>query len=411
MNNSNLNASVRHRCGVVGLVAGLLLGSGSLLGCGGDAENALDAPTSGDAPLGDGSVVCPRPAPAADRVRALVVSKPYDANSQPANGYDVLAVATDGKITNTGTSFAMATAVSGEITFTPDGKVGLLAQKDGSVGVFTLDGLTPTVVHAKFTGDFYADSVTVDPTGQFAFIVDGNFRNNGGGLYKSRIGCDGTLSTPERVVESKLAKWMFYDSPTTALVVARDVANSAAGADAHRIDVAAPATVLGGVDAFGHDEASVGGGYWSAERNTLWIGDTSQFSGIANKVAIVSTVGGLSNVGSVVIDDVAAIRVSPFADLGVVASGFGDAIFVVDRGGTAGAYQVAGKVAYMGAAPQLPSGMAMIERGALKGHVFVAEVSGVRHLVFGSAGGVTDVGSFGFPSGTDGIVGAIGIAP
>ena len=410
MNQNNANATISRRRAVVGLCAGLLLGSG-LAGCGGDSEATIDAPTSGDALIGDGPVACPRPAAAADRVRALVVSKPYDANSQPAAGYDVLAVATDGKITNTGTSFAMATAVSGEITFTPDGKVGLLAQKDGSVGVFTLDGLTPTVVHAKFTGDFYADSVTVDPTGQFAYIVDGNFRNNGGGLYRSRIGCDGTLSTPERVVESKLAKWMFYDSPTTALVVARDVGNSAAGADAHRIDVAAPAAVLAGVDAFGHNEASVGGGYWSAERNTLWIGDTSQFGGIANKVAIVSTVGGLSNVGSVVINDVAAIRVSPFADLGVVASGFGDAIFVVDRGGTAGAYQVAGKVAYMGAAPQLPSGMAMIERGALKGHVFVAEVSGVRHLVFGSAGGVTDVGSFGFPSGVENIVGAIGIAP
>ena len=410
MKMSNAKASISGRRGVVGLCAGLLLGGG-LAGCGGDSENAADAPTSIDALISDGPVACPRPAPAADRVRALVVSKPYDANSQPANGYDVLAVATDGKISNTGTSFSMATAVSGEITFTPDGKVGLLAQKDGSVGVFTLDGLTPTVVHAKFTGNFYADSVTVDPTGQFAYIVDGNFRNNGGGLYKSRIGCDGTLSTPERVVESKLAKWMLYDSATTALVVARDVGNSAAGADAHRINVAAPTTVLAGTDAFGHDEASVGGGYWSAERNTLWIGDTSQFSGIPDKVAIVSTVGGLSNVGAVVIDDAAGIRVSPFADLGVVSSGFGDAIFVVDRGGVAGAYRVAGKVTYMGAAPQLPSGMAMIERGALKGHVFVAEVAGVRHLVFGSAGGVTDVGSFAFPSGVEGIVGAIGIAP
>jgi hypothetical protein len=103
--------------------------------------------------------------------------------------------------------------------------------------------------------------------------------------------------------------------------------------------------------------------------------------------------------------------VSPFADLAVVASGFGDAIFVVDKGGAGGAYRVAGKVTYMGAAPQLPSGMAMIERGSLRGHVFVAEVSGVRHLVFGAAGGVTDVGSFTFPSGTQHIVGAIGIAP
>jgi hypothetical protein len=136
MNNSNANTSLGSRCGVVGLVAGMLLGSGSLLGCGGGAENTSDAPTSSDAGM-DGPVACPRPAPAADRVRALVVSKPYDANSQPANGYDVLAVATDGKITNTGMSFAMATAVGGEITFTPDGKVGLRWCMPNSPATFT----------------------------------------------------------------------------------------------------------------------------------------------------------------------------------------------------------------------------------------------------------------------------------
>ena len=394
-------------CFVTGILSAATL---ALVACGGGSESPDAAPSgdsAGDAPQS----MCPRlPAPA-DRVRALVVSKPYDANSMPAANYDVLAVGTDGAITNTGKSFAMGTAVDGEITITPDGKVGLLAQKDGSVGVFTLDGVTPTVVHAKFTGSFYADSITVDPTGQYAFIVDGNFRNNGGGLYRSKIGCDGTLSTPERIVESKLASWMFYDSANTAVVAARDVANSAAGADVHRINLGGSIAVSAGADAFGHDEAAVGGGYYSAERKTLWVGDTNGFSGIANTVAIVSTDGGLANAGLVTIEDPAAIRVSPFADLGVVASGFGDAIFVVDKGGAGGAYRVAGKVTYMGAAPQIPSGMAMIERGSLRGHVFVAEVSGVRHLVFGAAGGVTDVGSFTFPSGTQHIVGAIGVAP
>jgi hypothetical protein len=56
----------------------------------------------------------------------------------------------------------------------------------------TRDG-TPVVVHAAFTGDFYADRVVMDPGGARAYVVDPNTTANAGGIYQLSIACDGGL--------------------------------------------------------------------------------------------------------------------------------------------------------------------------------------------------------------------------
>jgi hypothetical protein len=395
---------------LVRLSLGLLL----TIACGGAGDDdpaAADAGARTDASADGGGSACPRLPAAPDRVRPMIVSKPYNPDSSPANAYQVLAVGLDGTITDSGQRFEMRRAIYGEFTFTPDGKVGLLAQNDGTIGVVGFDGMIPTVIHAAFTGDFYASRVALDATGEYAYIVDANFRNNGGGLFRSAIGCDGSLGAPERLVDSKLAEFMFVEDGGTALVVARDVADSAVGHDVHRVTLTGTPAVSSGTDAFGHDEAIVSAAVRSPDGQRLWVGDNNQFIANPNQVVIVSTTGALTTVGAVEINDPAAIRVSPFADVAVVASGFGNALFVVDRGGAGGAYRVAGQVTYSGGRPALPSAMASVDVGALRGHVWVAENVSIRHLQFTSAGGVTDLGSFTLAGEVDAIPGAIGVAP
>ena len=91
-------------------------------------------------------------------------------------------------------------------------------------------------------------------------------------------------------------------------------------------------------------------------------------------------------------------------------SGFGDAVFVVDRGTGAQPFSVRGEPTYVGASPQLPSAAVMIERGTLDGLVLIAENQGVRRMQL-ATGGVTDLGLTTLGSGTDAITGALGVQP
>jgi hypothetical protein len=52
-----------------------------------------------------------------------------------------------------------------------------------------------------------------------------------------------------------------------------------------------------------------------------------------------------------------------------------------------------------------------IDRGSLKGTVFVSENVAVRQLRFEANGTVTDVAKLASPSGNTGIVGVVGVQP
>lgn len=73
-------------------------------------------------------------------------------------------------------------------------------------------------------------------------------------------------------------------------------------------------------------------------------------------------------------------------------------------------FTVGAEVAYTGPKTSLPNIVLGIDRGTLKGRVFVSEVEGVRQLEFAPAGTVTDLGRIEF-SGVPGMVGAIGVQP
>jgi len=384
--------------------------------CGGD-----DAGTAVDAPV-DSSMIsgCPRTPAAPDRARHVVVSRPYDAAGAQAGGYEVLDLSVDGTLTRPGRLFTMGRALTGTIAFTPDGEVGIVALENGKLGVFRLDASgAPTVVHSELGGAFYASRVVIEERGDRALILDGNTRDNGGGIYLVTIGCDGTLTEHGMLAAGRLPAGLAFGGSAPqgvpAIVAAADLLDSPAGNDVHLLDWSdTPARVVG-VDAFGDDLAIVGGSALTHTGDTFLVGDVSQFSGLPNRVAVVSIDNGLhpelTAHPTVPVEDPEAIAASPFDNTAVVASAFGDALFVLDAGGPQGAWRVRGEVAYRGAPPQLPGDLATIDRGALQGRVLVSENVSVRQLAFRAGGVVEDLGSLAFGSGLHNISGAIGVTP
>lgn len=375
-----------------------------------DSPATPDAPASPDA--ADGPAGCPRTAAPADRARFAVVSHPYDAAGNQAGGYEVLELSQAGALTRPGRTFTMGRAVYGSIAFTPDGEVGLVALDNGKLGVFRLDAAgAPTVVHAEYAGSFYASRVIVEPRGDRALVLDGNTRENGGGVYLVTIGCDGSLTEHGQLAAANTPNGLAFVGER-ALVAGTKVLDAPAGEDVTLLDWGTTPARAGGVDAFGDDEAIIGGSALSHDGRTFLVGDTSQFASVPNRVAVVSLDGtSLAASPTIPVEDPQAIAASPFGNVAVVASAFGDALVVLDDGGPQGAWRVRGEVAYQGGRSQLPGDLATIDRGALRGHVLVSENVSVRHLAFGVDGSVTDLGSLAFGSGLENISGAIGVTP
>ena len=389
-----------------------------VLGCGHDASHtdpdasipSIDAPSM---PVTCGRTLAP------DGARHIVISRPYSTTGDATTLFEVLSVSAAGDVTRAATpvTFDMHRTNFGTIAFTPDGKIGLAAQEDGTLGVFALaaDG-TPTVIDPGFgMGTFYADRIVVDPNGDFAYILDGNTRANGGGIYAVRIGCDGTPTSLGLVAAGSTPGGLVLDG-ARALVAAGSMLDSATGADAELLSWPGGTlmpTVTSGADAFGDDDAIVGGFAMTSDKTALLVGDTNSFSGTGNRVAVV-TVGATTVAPANVLAAIAdpeSIQTSPFGNVAIVTTADGDAIHVLDDGGTNHAWRIRGLLAYTSGNPMQPGDTTAIVRGALNGHVFVSELSSIRHVVFHDDGSVVDVGALQFGDGLDQILGAIGITP
>jgi hypothetical protein len=306
----------------------------------------------------------------------------------------------------------------GEIVFTPDGEVGLVAQEDGTIGVFLLaaDG-TPTVVEAGFAGSFYGGAVVMDPTGARAFVLDGEWMEIGGGYFDLAIGCDGAVTDLGRFVEAQLPADLIWLSGGRAIAVADYVVEVDAGDDVFLLSWGASVGVLDGADAFGDDEAIVPAAALTADEQYVLIADNSLFSLVPNRVAVVK----LDPLGDTLepwqvlspMTDPFSIVTSPFDDAALVVCSTDDALFQLgyDPDALTTPFEVVGEVEYAGASPLLPGTAVMIERGALTGRVLVAELQSIRQLSFDGDGTIVDRGSFAFLDDFEGMVGAIGVQP
>lgn len=386
----------------------LLVAALAACGEGSNSAGDSDASVQSDGP----GTTCVRDPAAADRARRVVVAHPYSADGMKSNAWEVLDLSATGELTRPtpSRSFTMGRAFVGEVAFTPDGKIGIAAQEDGSLGIFKLDDAgVPNVLHAAFKGSFYAARVVVSPQGAI-YVLDTQWRENGGGIYELAIGCDDTVMDKGLVAASKLPAALAFTTGNHSVLAAVDIADSAMGADVHLVAMGGP-TVVASANAFADDMQIVGGATLTGDSSAFLVGDTSQFGNEPNRIAVVPVTGMTLGTPYMIpmIEDPIALLAHPFADKVMVVSGFGDALFQLAK--TSGTWAAAGEVTYQGAKPQLPGGAVMVERGGLRGLVLVAENTGVRRVEMFAGGAITDRGLFSLGSGLENTTGAIGVTP
>lgn len=415
------------RTSIFRLAPSLALCLGAVTACGGDDGGNPGDP---DASMGsdgnggqDGSGACSRAPLAADRTRFIVVARPYTAGGSQSSTYEVLQLADDGKLSRFSPPrmFTLGGRTPyGTIAFTPNG-VGVVPMDNGNLGIFRLDeqGM-PTVVEPNFDGAFYASRVVMDPSGERAWVIDRNTRDNDGGIYRVDLACDGTPTDGGLVVAGGSIGGLGFVGGN-AVVPGREVLDSTTTPDdVHLLSWGATPARIGGADAFGDDNQVLGGFALSHDGTKALIGDSNVVG--TNRVAVVGVSASAITPITVIngITDPASIVTSPYGDVAVVISAqpggmYDEGIWVLDAGGTAGAWRVRGELAYANGKAVLPGDMVTIDRGQLAGSVIVSELSNIRRLMFRADGSVEDVDSLSFDeSGGEDlseILGAIGVTP
>lgn len=339
-----------------------------------------------------------------DKDREVVLSFPYDARGRQADLWGTWALSADGNLNPSSTRFSMGRSTMAEVVFTPDGRLALVPQEDGSIGIISEDG----VVDMGLEG-IYAERIVMEPSGEQAWAIDGNWQENGGGIYPLSIACDSpTVTLGERWLEAKLPADMLLLGDQR-VVIGREVPGSAEGDDLALVD--ASGAFLAGADAFGDDDAVVTDAVLSRDGRYVLIADNSEFSGVPTRVAVVEIEGDALIPRQVInIEDPVGLFVAPDDGRVVVVSGYANALFVLDRTDALDApYQLGGEPDYLGSSPQLPGSAALVMRGSLKGRLLVAEVEGVRQVDI--EGGVVDRGLVPSEGSMEAIVGAIGVQP
>lgn len=389
--------------------------------CSSSHDATPDAASPGpDAPIDAGSdTTCARTAAAADRPRHIVVAHPYGSDtgsgSQPSGAFEVLDLSGSGTLTRAQHTFTMGPTSFGTIAFTQDGRVGVVADDRGKLGVFTLaDDGTATVVASQKELPYYAGKLVMDPSGGMVWVIDGDTGSNGGGIYRVDLACDGTPTDRGLVAAGSTPGGLAF-AGDKAIVAASAMLDSPDHTSAHLLAWGATPTRIASAAAFADDLAIVGGTALTADGSTYLIGDTSSFSGVPNRIAVV----GVSATGlkpeSVIaaVGDPEAIVASPFGNVAIATDAFGNAIHILDDSGSGGTWRVRGDVAYAPGTspPQLPGDVATILVGTLRGHVFVSEVDKIRQLAFSGSGAVTDLGSLKFGEPVEEALGAIGVTP
>lgn len=391
-------------------------GDALLVGDGGVDGQSGDGAKIGDAGSDQGPQPCPRLAGPADKPRFVVVSHPFAGAGQKATDFEVLALSSEGALTSTGTHFSLGVAVDGDIVFTPDGEIGVVAQDDGTLGVFRVNaGGTIEVIHAAFTGSFYAARVVASERGDTMYVLDSQWRNNGGGIYRIRIGCDGKLTDEGLIAASKLPYAMALLGSGRALVAAQDLLSSQPGHDAHVLDLD-KAQVLAGADAFGDDEAIVSDLVVTHDGRHALLADNSAYStNGGNRVAVVAVdaTGGSVSPVQILKDlkDPVGFAVSPYDNAALVLGAQADSIWVLDYAPQGNPpFALRGKLTAT-TSTLLPSVAVMLERGKLTGRVLIAENVSLRQVQFKPDGSVEEIAIYDFGSGVKAIPGVLGVQP
>lgn len=354
--------------------------------------------------------VCRTPA-ADNRTRKLVVGRPYDENADRSPVYVVHNVSATGEVSPVVTQFELGTAFSGKIQFTPDGELGFVRLEDGKVGVFRFlpDG-NVEVVNAGWAPSQYVSKVVVDPSGQYLYMLNTGWRNVNGGIYRAKIDCKtGELTDEGLVAASKLPTQLVFQGSERAFLAGVDVLDSEAPNHVHELAVGETLSRVASGSAFTTEDVGLAGFAVTPDAKFAVVGDAGLFSN--NSVSVVSLGANIAQVQNFVVGDPQDIVVSPFNNAAIVLATQEDNILVFDVDtATTEPLNLRGNLQRQ--VPfQLPTDAVMIERGDLRGHVFISENVAIRQVAFRPSGTVDDLGVTSNGAGLQAISGAIGIQP
>lgn len=341
-----------------------------------------------------------------DRRRFVVVSHPFAGPGINGETYELLSLYPDGTLAEMGTTFKMRRATDGSIAFSPDGRLGIATQTDGTLGVFTLTdtGLVTVIYTAFGDDDFYAREAVIDTDEGVVWVVDGNWPNNGGGLYRVPLDCvTGELGTPIRVMPSKLAVTLMQRKNADDLLVATSIGDSDTIDDAHLVNME---TFVASASGPVLDDLAIRSGAALVADEWLIVGDNSAFSGIPQRVAISHlTNGDIVPHATFEMSDPYDVAASPFGNAALVTSGIRNAVWLLSL--EDGEWSLGSIIARA----QLPGAMVTIDRGTLTGMVLLAENLGVRQLHFLGSGEAIEGAFLDLGRDETDVVGTIGVTP
>lgn len=420
----------RFRLGTLVTLAALAASMTALVACSGedgatpssDSEDGGTTPPKGrtdgggDTPEDDaGTTACPRVAKTGDHARKIVVSHPFKEAGGKAPDFEVLDYGVDGKITRPtpNVTFTMRPAFR-RLAFTPDGKIGIVAQDDGSLGVFTFDDAGKVkVLNEGLTGDFSANDIVISKDGSRAFVLDPQTPNHTGGLHEFTIGCDGTLKHLGIVVPGGNAHAMTLmpNNPDRAVLVAKKAFDSADGTYVHLLDVSGKPKLLGSSNAFPDTLAIASSVSVTLDGKFAIVTDNNSFEKGSRLVVV--NLETLTPGTPIDTPNPVAVAMSPFGNAGLLLNSDGEDALRVVTYSASGAPPIAigGEVQYVGGKTEIPTFAHVIDDGTLRGRVLVSEVTTIRQVTFTANGQVQDLGPFTFGDGIPNIVGSMGVQP
>lgn len=348
--------------------------------------------------------------------RFIVISHPYDAAGMQDNRYQVFSFNSDGGIADTGHGFSMGRSFAVAIHFTPDGRVGLVAQDDGTVGVFKLDASgTPTVIHAGLGGDYYAADLIVGPRGNVAWVIDYGTEANGGGLYPLTIGCDGKVTPHSRWVRATSGSAFTWLGNNGKGLFASKTSLGASASHLQEIDLStSPPALLGATTVFADGGVLVPRLTTTHDEAFALVPDHSLSHNGRLGIARLNGTSAPAPFTAFSVPNPVWVTMSPFGNAALVVSSDGADNFRRLRyhaSNTGTPFVLDAPMTYSFGKPELPVAAFTVERGALKGRVIAAEISALRQLQFTPTGDIVDVSRTPMGSGLDKLIGSFGVTP
>jgi hypothetical protein len=337
--------------------------------------------------------------PDADARQVLVYSTPYDANGGQASIWHAAEFDDQSLSIDEFAEFEMGRLSLGEIVFTPNGSIGFVAQEDGSIGQFRIGENGVEVLETGLSGDWYAASLWFDAIDGNLWIVDSNWPDNGGGIYRAPVDCEtAEIGQAERLLQSKNALGLRHTADGNLAFATREIP----GETGNLFILDRAGEILASASVFDDDDFILSA--LEATEGHILVGDNSSFSSLPNRVASIEYSEGSFGQRSdfEILDPVSIVAGSTSSVL--ISSGYGDALYLYQPGsGSLSQVSTQNPV-------ELPGVASPISRGQFAGGVVVPENLAIRLLTF-SGDDIVDHGKIHNGSGYEGIVGVVGMAP